>query len=232
MPFNYPWSLLLIVWLLLVPINITGIKGNQTVLEGDNLLLICEASSQLKPNITWTKEKPVVVQEGKVLNIINISRTYAGEYNCSADNGFGKPEIRTVYVNVTCEYVLKKTRSYTKMHFPYIFCVVMYCAVNYFYWCLARYIHAGLQAQFFKKSFNCEMVAIEHKNSHWREHIFMLHYIFGEPDDMIATLSFANLVCSLLCWFKDCNNGQRVSMKKLRCLKAEAIYHEVAETYM
>ena len=25
---------------------------------------------------------------------------------------------------------------------------------------------------------------------------------------MIATLSFANLVCSLLCWLKDCNNGQ------------------------
>ena len=97
-----------------------------------------------------------------------------------------------------------------KMHFPYIFCVVMYCTVNYFYWCLARYIHAGLHAQFFKKSFNCEMVAIKqtNKNSHWREHIFMLHYIFGEPDDMIATLSFANLVCSLLCWFKDCNNGE------------------------
>ena len=30
---------------------------------------------------------------------------------------------------------------------------------------------------------------------------FMLHYIFGEPDNMIATLSFAN-------WFKDCKNGQ------------------------
>ena len=40
---------------------------------------------------------------------------------------------------------------------------------------------------------------------------FMLHYIikvFGEPDDMIASLSFANLVSSFLCWLKDCNNGQ------------------------
>ena len=41
---------------------------------------------------------------------------------------------------------------------------------------------------------------------------FMLHYVryltVGESDEMIATLSFANLVCSVLCWSKDCNNGQ------------------------
>ena len=41
---------------------------------------------------------------------------------------------------------------------------------------------------------------------------FMLHYVryltVGEPDEMISTLSFANLVCSVLCWSKDCNNGQ------------------------
>ena len=27
----------------------------------------------------------------------------AGEYTCTAHNGFGKPESQTVYVNVTCE---------------------------------------------------------------------------------------------------------------------------------
>ena len=130
MPFSYPWSLLVIVWLLLVPINITGIRGNQTVLEGDNLLLICEALSQLKPNITWTKEKPGMVQKGNVLNITNINRTYAGEYNCSADNGFGKPEIRTVYVNVTCEYVLKKTLTNVKkdaLSIYFLCCYVLCC---------------------------------------------------------------------------------------------------------
>ena len=106
---------LVIVWLLLVPINITGIRGEPTVLDGDNLQLICEAWSQIEPNITWTKEKPgnqgntVVVQEGKVLTIINISRIDAGNYTCTAYNGFGKPESQTVYANVTCEYTLKKT---------------------------------------------------------------------------------------------------------------------------
>ena len=118
MPLNYPWSLPVIVWSLLVPINITGIRGEPTVLEGDNLQLICEASSRIEPNITWTKEKPgnqgntVVVQKGKVLNITNINRTDAGNYTCTVYNVVGKPESRTVYVNVTCEYVyIEKTLS-------------------------------------------------------------------------------------------------------------------------
>ena len=98
-----------------MPINIIGISGEPSVLEGDNLQLTCEALSQLKPNITWTREKPgnqgntVVVQEGKVLTITNINRTDAGGYTCTAYNGFCKPENRTVYVNVTCEYALRKT---------------------------------------------------------------------------------------------------------------------------
>ena len=114
MAFNYPWSLLVIVWLLLVPLNIIGIRGEPTVLEGNNLQLTCEALSRLKPNITWTKDKPGnqgnngVVQEGKVLTITNINRTDAGTFTCTAYNGFGKPENQTVYVNVTCEYVSKK----------------------------------------------------------------------------------------------------------------------------
>ena len=46
-----------------------------------------------------------MVQEGKAPNITNINRTGAGDYTCTAYNGFGKPESQTVYVNVTCEYV-------------------------------------------------------------------------------------------------------------------------------
>ena len=114
MPFSYPWSLLVIVWLLLVPTYITGIRGEPTVLQGDNLQLTCEASGLPEPNITWTKEKPgnqgntVVVQEGKLLTITDINRTDAGDYTCTAYNGFGKLESRTVYVIVTSEYALKK----------------------------------------------------------------------------------------------------------------------------
>ena len=120
MPFNYPLSLLVIVGLLLVPINGARITGDATVLEGKNLELICEASSRIEPNITWTKEKPgsqgntSVVQEGKVLTITNIKRADAGTFTCTAYNGFGQPENQTVYVDVTCEYALTKTLTYVK----------------------------------------------------------------------------------------------------------------------
>ena len=100
----------MIVLLLLAPTNISGIRGEPTVLEGDNLQLIFEAWSQVEPNITWTKEKPGnqgntdMVQVGK--EVTNINKIDAGNYTCTAYNGFGKPENRTVYVDVTCECAL------------------------------------------------------------------------------------------------------------------------------
>ena len=101
--------------MLLVSTYITGISGEPTVLQGDNLQLTCEASGRPEPNITWTKEEPSnqgnigVVQEGKLLTITDINKTDAGNYTCTAYNGFGKLESRTVHVIVTSEYALKKT---------------------------------------------------------------------------------------------------------------------------
>ena len=101
-------------FLLLVPAIITAISSEQTFREGDNLQLTCKASGKPEPNITWTKEKTGnqgntgVLQEGKVLTIEKISRNDSGTFNCTAYNGFGEADSRTVYVNVTCEYALKK----------------------------------------------------------------------------------------------------------------------------
>ena len=66
--------LLVIICLLLVPAKIHQIRGEQTVLEGDNLQLTCETFGRPEANITWTKEKTgnhgnSVLQEGKVLTI-------------------------------------------------------------------------------------------------------------------------------------------------------------------
>ncbi|RMX40395.1 hypothetical protein pdam_00023999, partial [Pocillopora damicornis] len=83
------------------PTYITRIRGNRTVLEGDNIKLTCKATGRPEPNITWTKEKlgnqgyTVVVQEGKVLTITNINRIDAGEYTCTAYNGFDPAKIGT-----------------------------------------------------------------------------------------------------------------------------------------
>ena len=126
----------MIVWLHLVLTNNSGISGETTVPEGDNLQLTCKASGRPEPNITWTKEKPgnqgstVVVQEGKVLTITNINRTDKGEYYCSAYNGFGTPENRTVYVNVTCEYALKNVwimLDRDALSFYFLCCNVLCC---------------------------------------------------------------------------------------------------------
>ncbi|CAH3161360.1 unnamed protein product [Pocillopora meandrina] len=90
-----------------VPANITEIRGEQTVHEGGNLLLTCEASGKPEPNITWTKEKrgnegnTGVLPVGKVLNITKISRNDSGTFNCTAYNGFGEADSQTVHVTVT-----------------------------------------------------------------------------------------------------------------------------------
>ena len=47
----------MIICLLLVPAKIHQIRGEQTVLEGDNLQLACKASGKPEANLTWTKEK-------------------------------------------------------------------------------------------------------------------------------------------------------------------------------
>ena len=135
MPFNYLWSLLVIAWLLLVPTNITRISSDTTVLEGDNLQLTCKASGLPQPIITWTREKPGnqgntgVVQEGEVLTITNINRNDSGTFTCTADNGFGKPEKRTVHVNVTCEYALKKCMNNVKQRCTFLLFSVLQCVL-------------------------------------------------------------------------------------------------------
>ena len=94
-----------------------------------------------------------MVQEGKVLSIININRSDAGTFTCTAYNGFSKPENQTVYVDVTCEYALKKLQLSLKrdaLSILLLCCNVLCCHIFVLMFGL-RYIHAGLQAQFLVK---------------------------------------------------------------------------------
>lgn len=83
-------------------------SGDQTVNEGSDLTLFCNATGKPTPNVTWTR---VLLNgtDGEVLFfgnpwvIANISRTATGTYRCVAYNGIGNPVNRSLFVNVTCE---------------------------------------------------------------------------------------------------------------------------------
>ena len=98
-----------IVLLLLVPVLLTKVSDNQTVLEGSNTTLFCEASGQPRPGITLTR----VLENGSdgealprqpTWNFPNISRTSSGTYRCTAKNALEKVS-RVFKVNVTCKYI-------------------------------------------------------------------------------------------------------------------------------
>ena len=93
--------------LLSVPPRMTSYSDNQTVSEGSNLSLFCNATGKPTPNITWTRvSKDEVLFVGNPWPIANINRIYSGTYRCTANNGVPSPVNSTISVNVLCEYTL------------------------------------------------------------------------------------------------------------------------------
>lgn len=103
---------LLILLLFFIPLavaNFTTVSSDTTLVEGHNLQLFCIASGRPTPNITFVRIFPDgsesdVLHRGATWDLINISRTDAGTYRCTANNGVGNPVNHTLQVNVQCEY--------------------------------------------------------------------------------------------------------------------------------
>ena len=90
-----------------VPPRLTSYSDNQTVNEGSNLSLFCNATGKPAPNITWTRvSEDEVLFVGNPWHIININRTYRGTYLCIADSGVSNPVNSAIFINVLCEYTL------------------------------------------------------------------------------------------------------------------------------
>ena len=90
-----------------VPPKITSYSDNQTVKEGSNLSLFCNATGKPAPNITWTRvPEDGVLFVGNPWHIANINRNYSGTYRCIADNGVPSLVNSTISINVICEYIL------------------------------------------------------------------------------------------------------------------------------
>ncbi|XP_068733675.1 uncharacterized protein [Montipora capricornis] len=104
-PFGPALGELVLNLTVLDPPKITSISLNQTVAEGDVVLLNCTADGNPKPNITWNRlsRNGVVVRVGPAEKYLNITgKQDEGGYRCIADNGIGNAAFSDV-LNITVE---------------------------------------------------------------------------------------------------------------------------------
>ena len=76
-----------------------------TINEGDSLYLDCDASNSIPhASVEWLGPEGVKVNNGRILEIINIQRSAAGIYTCVATHPIYRATMNsTVNVIVQCE---------------------------------------------------------------------------------------------------------------------------------
>ena len=75
---------------------------------GNDLMLICYASGDPKPTVTWTKDSVSVKEfnaSGQFLHLVNVHRKNAGPYRCTASNGYGNNGTSVSIVSIKCKYI-------------------------------------------------------------------------------------------------------------------------------
>ena len=93
---------------ILDPPSITIHKVRDTVEEGDNITLTCNASGKPQPTTIWTKlNSSVVLSNTSSLTIVNVRRPGTPDniiqYQCTASNGVETPAMAAVNVTVHCK---------------------------------------------------------------------------------------------------------------------------------
>ncbi|XP_057689777.1 igLON family member 5 isoform X1 [Corythoichthys intestinalis] len=83
-----------------VPARIINISSDVSVNEGENVNLFCLAVGRPEPTVTWKDQKYGLVSEGEFLDITEIKRQQAEDYECITHNGVAPPDQRKVKVNV------------------------------------------------------------------------------------------------------------------------------------
>uniref|UniRef100_A0A8B9R4J2 IgLON family member 5 n=1 Tax=Astyanax mexicanus TaxID=7994 RepID=A0A8B9R4J2_ASTMX len=86
-----------------VPAKIVNISQDKSVNEGDDVNLFCLAVGRPEPTITWKDFKYGRMYEGEFLDITDIKRHQAEEFECITNNGVAPPDTRRVKVTVNCE---------------------------------------------------------------------------------------------------------------------------------
>ena len=75
---------------------------NITVIEGENSSLTCHVSGTPMPSVSWTEVRTGDRTEGKILALVNVSKSDAGEYKCEASNFCGN-DSKSTFVIVNCK---------------------------------------------------------------------------------------------------------------------------------
>ena len=90
---------------------------SSVVVEGKNVTLFCNASGKPYPRLTWTKVGGLgqVLSQTSTLIVNNVSRTVTAnnmiQYQCTADNGVGRPATAVANVTVHCKYLIVSDRK-------------------------------------------------------------------------------------------------------------------------
>uniref|UniRef100_A0A8C3SRT5 Ig-like domain-containing protein n=1 Tax=Chelydra serpentina TaxID=8475 RepID=A0A8C3SRT5_CHESE len=86
-----------------VPARITNISSAVTVNEGSDVNLLCMATGKPEPTVTWRQLRDGFTSEGEYLEITEINRQQAGEYECLTANGVSGADSKRVLITVNCE---------------------------------------------------------------------------------------------------------------------------------
>ncbi|RXM95452.1 IgLON family member 5 [Acipenser ruthenus] len=94
-----------------VPAKIVNISADISVNEGSNVNLFCLAVGRPEPTITWRHLKYGFMSEGEFLDITDIKRQQAEEYECITNNGVSTPDTRKVKVIVNYPPVISDAKN-------------------------------------------------------------------------------------------------------------------------
>ena len=107
---------------------------NVTVEEGRNVTKECNVTAGTPPlNYFWKNVKTGQVNEGKLLNIINMRRNQSGEYRCTANNTCGN-ESTGMFIDVQCKNLcnvfIRLSNVYYTMQVSVLYkCVLSHTAI-------------------------------------------------------------------------------------------------------
>ncbi|XP_067874839.1 igLON family member 5 [Heterodontus francisci] len=122
-----------------VPAKIMNISSDITVNEGSNVVLLCLAIGRPEPVVTWrkvTSKHSYFINEGEYLEISQIKRQQAGDYECVSSNGLSSPDTKKVRITVNYAPMITDVRNVTvrKGHAAVLRCEALSVPAADFQW--------------------------------------------------------------------------------------------------